>query len=133
MWNNLGNNLRNNLDNTFWGQHELYWIAYYDFCNLIGVSYNKSNRIILDKWLNIGKSTGWWIPFENVCFCFERHNILKTDNNGKLHCVNGPAMAFKDGYSLYYWHGEQIPNNVIDDNINNIEIQIKTWQAFKNV
>ena len=126
---NLGSNLRSDLDNMFWGQHELSWVAFYDFCNLIGIKYKKDEREILNHWLNIGKSTGWWSPFENICFCFDRPNVLNLDEDGKLHCLTGPAMAFKDGYSLFFYHGSEISG--IDMDIGEVETQIKTILIFK--
>jgi len=142
---NLGSNLRLNLesnfeiyiDNMFWGQHELAWVAFYDFCNKIGVKYKTEDRKLLDAWLSIGKSTGWWTPYENICFCFERPSSLNLDKDGKLHSANGtPAMGFRDGYRLYFWHGEQIPKEVVnwdeDDDDLTVKTKIDTWRAFSS-
>ena len=117
----------------FWGQHELYWVVFYDFCNLIGIKYKNSDREILTQWLNIGKSTGWWSPYKNICFCFERPCIVKVDKEGLLHNSDGPALGFKDGYNLFYWHGKEIPNSNIDIDLGNINTQIQTWGAFNKI
>ena len=113
-----------------------FWIAFYDFINLIGVPYNKKDREVLDNWLILGRSTGWWCPFHNICFCFERPSVLNLDEEGRLHCEDGPAMAFRDGYSLFYYHGEEIPKTVIgnldDADRLSLSTNIGTWQAFKN-
>ncbi len=88
-------------------------MAFYDFCNQIGVPYDKADRELLDAWMEIGKSTGWWCAFESICFCFERHSVLKIDEEGRLHCEDGPAMAFKDGHQIHCWHGVQVKSYVI--------------------
>jgi len=59
------------------------------------------------------KNHGWWIPCENMCFVAERHNILKRDDRGLLHCENGHACAFPDGFEMYYWHGVRVPEEWI--------------------
>ena len=137
LWSNLWSNLRSNLEsnlrsnlesNLFYGQHDLYWAAFYDFCSKIGIEYKKEEVEILSHWLSIGKSTGWWSPYENVCFCFERHSVLKVDGEGKLHCDDGPAMSFRDGHSLFFYHGREIKN--IDMSIGNLGEQIKTSIIF---
>ena len=133
LWSNLGSNLWSNLwsnlgSNLFYGQHDLYWAAFYDFCIKIGIEYKKEDVEILSHWLSIGKSTGWWSPYENVCFCFERHSVLKVDGEGKLHCDDGPAMSFRDGHSLFFYHGREIEN--IDMSIGNLGEQIKTSIIF---
>jgi hypothetical protein len=126
---NLESNLRSNLEsNLFYGQHALPWITFYDFCGKIGIKYKEKEVEILSHWLNIGKSTGWWLPYENICFCFERYNVLKVDDEGKLHCENGPAMSFRDGHSLFFYHGVEMKN--INPDLGNIESQIKTEFAF---
>ena len=137
LWSNLESNLESNLrsnlesnlwSNLFYGQHDLYWAAFYDFCSKIGIEYKKEEVEILSHWLSIGKSTGWWSPYENVCFCFERHSVLKVDGEGKLHCDDGPAMSFRDGHSLFFYHGREIKN--IDMSIGNLGEQIKTSIIF---
>ena len=33
----------------------------------------------------------------------------------RLHCENGPAIAWADGYAIYSWHGTRVPAWVIND------------------
>jgi hypothetical protein len=32
----------------------------------------------------------------------------------RLHCEDGPAIAWRDGYALYYWHGVQVSRDLIE-------------------
>jgi hypothetical protein len=32
-----------------------------------------------------------------------------------MHCEDGPAIAWADGWALWYWHGTAVPREVIDD------------------
>ena len=32
----------------------------------------------------------------------------------RLHCADGPAIAWRDGYALYFWHGVRVPQDVIE-------------------
>jgi hypothetical protein len=97
----------------FWGQHELAWQVFYDFCNVVGVPYSDDDRKKLTAWLSIGKSTGWWMAFDGICFCFERPGTLNIDGEGRMHSETDPAMAFRDTYSIYAIHGVQVPEYVI--------------------
>ena len=89
------------------------WIAFYNFCNIIGVPYEDDDNKKLHAWLSLGKSTGWWIAFDGICFCFERPNVLNLDSEGRLHSETASAIGFRDSYSLYSYHGVQVPEYVI--------------------
>jgi hypothetical protein len=91
----------------------LAWIAFYNFCNIIGVPYEDDDNKKLHAWLSLGKSTGWWIAFDGICFCFERPNVLNLDSEGRLHSETASAIGFRDSYSLYSYHGVQVPEYVI--------------------
>jgi hypothetical protein len=54
-------------------------------------------------------ATGWWWPFEEACIITERPSALYRDGAGQLHCDNGPALAYPDGWAIHAWHGTRIP------------------------
>ena len=37
-----------------------------------------------------------------------------TLSRWRLHCPDGPAMVFRDGYALYAWHGLTVPAALIE-------------------
>ena len=41
----------------------------------------------------------------------DRPRVLKRDAGGRLHSDSGPAIAYRDGWSLYFWHGLHIPRS----------------------
>ena len=122
---NLGANLRDNLrDNLgannyvttdLWGQLDSYWIAYYVFPNrYIKKMYSKQNWDTLMAWDGISKSCGWWWAFENAVFISDRFESLHQDGLNRLHNPDGPAMRFRDGYSIYAVNGVVVPEWVIE-------------------
>ncbi|HEY7617500.1 MAG TPA: hypothetical protein VH744_11900, partial [Terriglobales bacterium] len=60
------------------------------------------------------KAAGWYLPHSNICWVSERHHILARDERGRLHCVDGPACAYPDGWAIYAWHGVRVPAHVIE-------------------
>lgn len=121
LWELQGMVLRNSLWDSLWdsrwaifyGQHESYWIAYYQFAARIGVQYDPVAARRLNDWDALARSCGWWLPYENICFVADRPSALHVDEQRRLHCADGPAMAFSDGYSLYAWHGVRVPGAII--------------------
>jgi hypothetical protein len=48
----------------------------------------------------------------------DRPKALYRDAAGRLHFDRGPAIAWRDGWSLYFWHGLRIPRShewIIDE------------------
>ncbi|AFZ07130.1 leucine-rich repeat-containing protein [Oscillatoria nigro-viridis PCC 7112] len=52
---------------------------------------------------------GWIFPFEKVCLICDRPLHIRFDAENRLHAEGEPAIAFADGYSLYFHHGVKLP------------------------
>ena len=111
----LGDSLRASLRDAWWGQHESYWIAFYLFCrDIVGVKFDEKRSRQLDMWRDIAQSCCWWWCYENYVVVSERPTVCRmTEQEGRLHCEDSPALAFADGYALYRWHGVTVPEDVV--------------------
>ena len=111
----LVDSLLDSLGLEWWGQHESYWIVFYLFCRDIrGVKYVAKRSHQLDMWRDIAQSCCWWWCYENYVVISERPIVCRmTEQEGRLHCEDGPALAFADGYSLFRWHGVAVPEELI--------------------
>ena len=49
------------------------------------------------------------VPHEHVCWISERPSTLRTDAQGRLHCSDGPALRYPDGWCAHAWKGVQVP------------------------
>ena len=107
----VGASVRDSVRDSVYGQHDAGWFSFYSFfreaCGL------EAETDKLQGLMEGAKNHGWWLPCENVCFVAERHNVLKRDDRGLLHCETGPACAFPDGFEMYYWHGVRVPEEWI--------------------
>ncbi len=62
----------------------------------------------------------WWWPDERVCVISDPPETLVTETADSLdwvrpHCADGPAVRYRDGWELYFWHGTRVPEWVITD------------------
>jgi hypothetical protein len=66
--------------------------------------------------LLIGRSAGWWWPFEQVAILTERpcRLAMARDEQGRLHHPTGPVVAYPDGWGIWAWHGVRVPRQVIE-------------------
>jgi hypothetical protein len=51
-------------------------------------------------------------PLEKFCVISERQTSLHMEE-GRLHCDDGPATAYADGFEVYAIHGVRVPKNVV--------------------
>jgi Domain of unknown function (DUF6745) len=72
---------------------------------------------------NIARSAGWVLPYEQVCWICERPTQLRTDAKGRLHCPDGPAVRYPDGWSVFAWKGVRVSPWMIEH-----PERITSWQ-----
>jgi hypothetical protein len=65
--------------------------------------------------IRLGKMVGWWWPFDSVVVVTRKPNELHLDAEGRLHCENGIAVSYRDGWGLHAWHGIRVPAKVIEN------------------
>lgn len=113
--------------NYFGGQQWCSWEIFYDFCRKIGVEYTDEQNKLLDLCVEQSIECHWWYPFDDTVVVSERPTKLDVDEQGRLHCANGPAIEYADGWKLYFWHGVNIPEDWIE-NKENLDVSIPlTW------
>jgi len=87
---------------------------------------NKTSKKFEIEYLDLYKSVGWVLPFENICLVTEPHTEMHLDNHHSLHNERGPAVTYPDGYDVYIWRGRGIPKEWI---INQPTVQdALTWR-----
>ncbi|MGW0807143.1 DUF6745 domain-containing protein [Nonomuraea sp. NPDC002799] len=97
------------------------WVAHYDALRRIaGAVFTAEQLWRLGLWVAAAKSCSWWWPHEGVCVIAERPVSLRTEVAGddgevRLHCPDGPAIRYTDGWDLHSWHGTRVPSWVVTD------------------
>ena len=92
--------------------HELGWLGSYQFlhdeCEL-----SEATAGLAGQW-QAAAHFGWIVPHEHVCYLSERHHVLTSDATERLHCADGPALAYHDGMAASFWKGVAVPANLIE-------------------
>ena len=71
----------------------------------------------LDLLATLARSTGPWWPYPDACVMTERPARFEVQTrpqgNGRgwlvLHSLDGPALAWRDGFAIHAWHGALVP------------------------
>ena len=73
--------------------------------------------------------SGYWLGKE-VAIVVRRPNILSLDDEGRLHSATGPAIEYHDGWSIYAWHGVEVPEQVV---LAPERLSREDWSRARNV
>jgi hypothetical protein len=128
VWDRIGASVRNSIrdsvrdgiwdsvETSFRGSiysaHDAHQLAFYRcFHDVVGLADETSK---LSGLWELAQSAGWALPQRNICWVSERHHILSRDEQGRLHCDIGPAVAYPDGWAIYAIHGVRVPQHVIE-------------------
>ncbi|HPB46902.1 MAG TPA: hypothetical protein PLP95_13695, partial [Microthrixaceae bacterium] len=67
------------------------------------------------------QSAGWWWPHREFVMVCETPDMIVREQVGprgwgshQLHNDRGPAIRWRDGWALHFWHGTRVPAWVID-------------------
>ncbi len=74
-----------------------------------GVTLDLKTQELLRCKQQVFEECGWILPFEKVCVVCDRPLHIRFDAENRPHAEGEPAIAFADGYSLYFHHGVKLP------------------------
>lgn len=94
-----------------YGYHDAAWLAYYDFLKCLGFA-EKVKKI--DPMIEYAQVAGWAVPCKHFAIIHDRQEKLLVDEDRRLHCDDGPAVKWRDGYGAYLVHGVRVPAYVIE-------------------
>jgi hypothetical protein len=77
------------------------------------VSRNTKDAPLLDSWLYVVAScNGLYFHQRGIVF-LETPEIIRTDENGRLHYESGPAFRYRDGREYYFLHGVRVQKQYV--------------------
>jgi hypothetical protein len=79
----------------------------FDFCiSVLNIDYPQQEWKVFQSLI---KECGWLFAYDDICIVCDRPLHLRFDNQNRLHAEGEPAIEFIDGYSLYSYHGVNLP------------------------
>ena len=104
-------------DTWLWGQGDSLWCALYKFRkDVLEVDFGEDTED-LEAWAELATYAHWWWAYDEICIASERPILTKyeeVDGEVRLHCTDGPANLYKDGFAMYAWHGSIVPAYVME-------------------
>ena len=78
--------------------------------------------------IELAKHCGWLNMYEDLVVFQHRPSKIMMDDEDRLHCENGPAISYRDGFSVYAWHGVRIPAEWIENKASVTAKNALTWE-----
>lgn len=97
---------------ALYGQFEAGWLSFYSVFEGLVDEVEKLRGV-----MEIAQSAGWWWPFEGIAVLTERPKSILLDEEGRLHSESEAAVSYRDGWSLYFYHGVSIPSEWIEKSL----------------
>jgi uncharacterized protein DUF6745 len=98
---------KSSFDEAAIGPGQLASLAVYEYLR-DATGCKSETRPLRGLW-KIAASGGWLVPHEHVCWVSERPDIIRVDAEGRLHSADGAALRYRDGWSVWFWKGVEVP------------------------
>ena len=110
----------NALSGAYFGSFNAAQISYIQFMNNeFGDELEDAgvNLRLIEGITNITHYCGIVNMFDTHVFISERPIVIRFDDRNLLHCEDGPAIAYEDGFTVYSWHGQRVPKTWIEEGV----------------
>lgn len=112
VWASVGASVRDSVRDSIYGSHDAGWLSFYAYFNEV-VGLKPQTEKLAGLW-QLAQSAGWVLPHQEICWISERHHVLSRDEQGRLHSLSGPSVAYPDGWKIYAVHGVRVPEYIIE-------------------
>ena len=94
---------------NMWASYECYLTAMRDIIGLRLPTHKK-----YAAWEQCAIHGGFRVLHPEFCIVSDFPEVLKVDEQNRPHCETGPSHRWRDGWSLYHWHGVKVPAHWIE-------------------
>ena len=98
-----------NLDDPVsgYGCHDAGWLSFYDYCKQV-LGLDCCDPLL--PHMELATCAGWYTPYDDFCVIEDKPSFVKFDDQNRLHCEDGPAIGYEDGFGVYALQGTRIPS-----------------------
>ncbi len=96
------------IPDLWYGSFYSCYVSMYSFIDsLDGVNGEKVKENL--RIANESIKLGVFLPLESLCIISKKPIAIRLNQVNQLHCDDGPAVEFADGYGIYFWRGLRVP------------------------
>lgn len=92
-----------------WDAYDQFISEFFKKCHYTDPYYKKA----LDAYQDFSEESGLMFAYQGFAFVSRKPDVIKFDNEERLHCEDGYAVQYRDGWGLCSWHGLAVPQEWI--------------------
>jgi hypothetical protein len=106
---------KESLNWVFWRGGQ-FWISWNVYVNTLlkFIPYDKVFDACEAEY-ELAQSAGYYWPLNKFAIICERPQLIKIDDQNRLHNETGPSISYGPEFELYSWHGTTVPKKWIMD------------------
>jgi len=105
-----------------WAGYDCYLTAARD---ILGLEFRSHEGYAF--WEQTAIHGGFRVMHEDFCMVSDFPEVLRIDDQNRAHCEDGPSHRWRDGWSLYHWHGVQVPREWVENKASLTAAMALTW------
>ena len=91
------------------------WAAYHSFLrSAFPARRLPTGQGLISAMIDVARECGWCWLYADIAIVADRPALIKLDATGGLHAEDGPALAYRDGFSIHALHGVRVERWMID-------------------
>jgi hypothetical protein len=94
---------------NLWAPYECFITAMRD---VLGLRLPEHN--VYRYWEEAAIHGGFRLMHSEFCIVCDFPEVIRVDAQHRPHCADGPSLRWRDGWSLYHWHGVPVPRHWIE-------------------
>lgn len=117
---------------VLYGNHEAHNLAYYEFWD----EWFKFDFLKpMHAFFELANHLGWWCAEKEVAYLSDKPDEVHVDELGRLHNTAGPAVKYRDDFSIYCIESHSVPAHVVEapDTITVEEIDSQTNAEVRRI
>jgi hypothetical protein len=111
---------------AYWAQYDSYLTAMRDILGLRLPEYENYKY-----WEEAAIHGTFRVMHEKFCIVSDFPEVLKIDEQNRAHGQEGPSHKWRDGWSLYHWHGVAVPEHWIMNKQSLTAKEAITWENIE--
>jgi hypothetical protein len=109
IWQNIDQNMK--IENFWHGQHNVNWMGYYSYFH-DNFNFSVKDEVYYNILIELC-DLHWFLPFEKLCIISKKCKKINLNTNNLLHCTDGMALYYGDGYGLYMLNGVNVGEKIV--------------------
>ena len=111
---------------AYWAQYDSYLTAMRD---ILGLRLPEHENY--KYWEEASIHGTFRVMHEKFCIVSDFPEVLKIDDQNRAHGQEGPSHKWRDGWSLYHWHGVAVPEHWIMNKESLTAKEAITWENIE--